>query len=134
MKTLTILITVTILMIGCDHDYACPASLAIAVIGEAANQPIEGQIAVVCGIRNRPEGLRGVYGTRMKRVPSRPEVQKAHQAITQATPKLCYELIRGADMWENVDAFGYPKDWPAVLFIRKIGDHVFYRRIVSRKE
>jgi len=109
-----------------------PASGIIkAIIGEASNQPFEGQIAVACAIINRPEGLEGVYGAYMKRIPSLQETALAKRAYMHATPKVCYTLIRGADMWENVQKYGHPP-WDNVIFITKIGDHSFYRRITGK--
>jgi len=52
-----------------------------AIIGEAADQPINGQIAVACAIRNRPEGLQGVYGVKLQRNPTISEVEYALWAL-----------------------------------------------------
>lgn len=108
------------------QDIMKPVDIIHATIGEAANQSLEGQIAVVCAIKNRGS-LRGVYGSLMTRMPSNKEIAKAQQAYILATPQICEELIHGADHWENVEEFGYP-DWAdSMTRITKIGDHTFYK-------
>lgn len=45
------------------------------------------------------------------------------------------DLTRGATLYENVEAFGFPKSWDRSKVIRtvKIGDHTFFREIRSGK-
>jgi hypothetical protein len=43
-------------------------------------------------------------------------------------------MLEGADMWENIEQFGQPKDWGPVIFVRKIGNHHFFRRITTKGE
>ncbi len=104
-----------------------------AIIGEAADQGLNGQIAIVCGIRNRFKWESGVYGAKMSRKPALSERLKAERALDMANPGVCWDLIQGADMWENVDAFGQPESWVGVpmVFVVKIGSHSFYRRLIE---
>lgn len=116
----------------CAH--ASPNSqedIILAIIGEAADQMVYGQIAVACGIKNRPEGLQGVYGKDIKRMPSEKEFMDASLALQLATPKRCYNLIGDSDMWHS--NYPAPKSWRGVpmIFITQIGDHYFYRRLTN---
>lgn len=108
-----------------------------AIIGEAENQGYEGMKAVACGILNRPEGLEGVYGAKNGRYKkaSFDTIHKAMSAWEDAKNFriYCKLIIGDADMWENVNKFGQPKNWPPVVYITTIGDHRFYRRIISEQ-
>ncbi len=110
---------------------------ALAVLGEAEGESYRGKVAVACGILNRPEGLRWVYGANTDRWETASWSDRMDSALAWVLaseyPEICWELIKGADMWENVEAFGQPKDWGPVVFIIKIGDHSWYRRIISAK-
>jgi len=102
-----------------------------AIIGEASDQSIDGQTAVACAVLNRPDGLMGVYGFHMKRTPALSEVMTAIDALDRASPSYCWALIRGADMWHS--EYPPPKSWVglSMVFIRQIGDHYFYRRLMK---
>ena len=107
-----------------------------AILGEAEGEGMRGMIAVACGILNRPEGLQGVFGVRTKRwTATLPHIRRQARLAwqyAQYNREGCYDRIQGADMWENTEAFGQPKDWPPVVFITKIGNHNFYRRVTSK--
>ncbi|MCK5607187.1 hypothetical protein KAR91_35210, partial [Candidatus Pacearchaeota archaeon] len=78
-KTFLIMV-VLFISSGCnDLSYADSGKdkMIKAIIGEASNQPEEGRIAVACGVKNRPEGLVGVYGANMSRKPSKQEIINA---------------------------------------------------------
>ena len=133
MRRLFILMVVASLFCGCELVFADPGvhEILIAVIGEAADQSLEGQIAIVCGIRNRPEGALGIYGADMTRKPSGKEVERAVAAFKMASPGVCTSLIHGADMWHS--NYPPPESWLGVpmIFIIKIEDHYFYRRLTQ---
>lgn len=105
-----------------------------AIIGEAANQPFRGQIAVACGIKNRPEGLQGVEGAYISRSISRLEWQSAVDAYSLSlVPEVCFEITQGADMWcSDLDVCA--KSWLGVpmIYITTIGDHHFFRRLTGK--
>jgi len=104
-----------------------------AIIGEAANQSFEGQLAVACAIKNRKEGYLGVNGYPLKRIPTAEELYTAERAYYQAYEDTCYNLIKGADMWcSDVDVCQTSWQGVPMVFITKIGDHSFYRRLFSK--
>lgn len=108
-----------------------------AIVGEAEGEGLDGMIAVACGIMNRPEGLQGVFGVRTRRWTSTlPHIRRQARLAweyAQDSREECYGRIQGADMWENTEAFGQPKSWPVVVFITKVGNHNFYRRVTSKQ-
>lgn len=111
------------------------AGMIRAIIGESSNQSIIGQTAVACAIKNRQEGLQGVYGARMTRKPTGSEIRMAEKALTEATPDVCRELVSGADMFcSDLDVCREPWQAVAIIFIVKIEDHWFYRRLTERKK
>jgi len=107
--------------------------VVFAVIGESADQPILGQLAVACGIKNRPEGLQGVNGADLKRIPTEKEYANAGFAVYLSEFQgfdYCWYLIQGADMWcSDLDVCN--KAWTGVpmVFVKKIYDHYFFRRL-----
>ncbi len=111
-----------------------PASEQIihAIIGEAAGESFGGQIAVACGIKNRPEGLQGVIGAKMTRIPTSIEWGMAREALDSSNNLGACDFLGGADMWcSNLEVCN--KAWMGVpmIFIGKIGDHYFYRRLTN---
>lgn len=97
----------------------------MAIMGEASNQGFEGMVAVGEAIRNRGS-LKGVYGVKSKHIyrDSRyvwDSARKAWQASKTSN------LVKGADHWENIKAFGKPKWADEMLETARIRDHVFYR-------
>ena len=129
---LLIIIIFNLAFSGCAHaSSTLKENIILAIIGEAADQMVYGQIAVACGIKNRPEGLQGVYGKDMTRMPSEKEFMDASLALQLATPKRCYNLIGDADMWHS--NYPAPKSWRGIpmIFITQIGDHYFYRRLTK---
>lgn len=131
MRRFTILMVVASLLCGCDLAYGQDERIT-AIIGEAADQPFGGQIAIACGINNRPEGLQAVYGRYMTRNPSANELKSAQKALKWSEmPEMCRRLIQGADMWHSGDVA--PASWLGVpmVFIVKISDHYFYRRLTK---
>ena len=105
-----------------------------AIVGEAAGEGYAGMLAVACAINNRPEGLQGVYGTNSPLYDTEPQniIANAEMAYYTAKtkPKTCVALIQNADMWHSGPA---PESWSHVpmIFIKKIGNHAFYRRITE---
>ncbi len=108
-----------------------------AILGEAENQGYKGMLAVACGIRNRPEKLQGVQGLFSDRYDkaNKEEVILATIAFWESIePKKC-EFIEGADMFCS-DIEICKKSWKKIpmVFIIKIGDFSFYRRIKAGKK
>ena len=137
------LVTIVILFSGIglfmqqSHQYKEEQKRIVhAIIGESAGEPFEGQIAIACGIKNRPERLSGVDGLKMTRTPSNSEIKTAQRALKASKDHiLCHSLIQGADMWcSNLEICR--KSWKNVpmIFINRIGDHWFFRRLTKRSE
>lgn len=104
-----------------------------AILGEAENQGYKGMLAVAVGIRNRGT-LRGVYGLKAKR-PNTPGLIPAEywKLALKAWKESAVKKLHNADHWENVKAFGTP-DWaPSMKEVYRVGDHVFYRATLKRR-
>lgn len=111
-----------------------------AIVGEAANQPakygdqvgFDGMTAVGEVIRRRGS-VRGLYGYKAM------ETRKESEAVwamagkawdRSASSTLTYDEYsgKGATLFENINAFGFPKSWDRmkVIGVKEIGDHVFF--------
>lgn len=104
-----------------------PQEMAVkAIVGEAANQGLDGMTAVAEVIRRRGH-LKGLYGLKRDAfILSQPSwvhvrARKAWQMSRQSN------LSKGATHFENVKAFGKPKWAKAMIQTAIIKDHVFYR-------
>lgn len=135
MKKIIMFAVCVCVLCGCEPVFAGDTMMVHAIIGEAAGESIFGQTAIACGIRNRPEGLQGVYGKDMTRKPSEKELQRALTALDWASPSVCTLLIRGSDMWCS-DVSICAEAWLGVpmVFVVKIGAHSFYRRLTKGKK
>lgn len=100
-----------------------------AIVGEAANQPYVGQVALAEAIRNRGT-LQGVYGAR-RDTSREPEwvFERAEKAWNESKTT---NLVKGATHWENVKQFGMPY-WADTMQITKVyADHTFFKPIKKR--
>ncbi len=108
----------------------------LSIIGEAENQHQIGMLAVACAIKNR-NSLHGVYGLHAPRVVNHKYTASILTDATKAwynaqQPTMC-AFIKGANGWENTNAFGSPS-W--VKYSTKtvtIGSHNFYKQNTKRK-
>lgn len=52
-------------------------------------------------------------------------------ALTAWEKSKSSDMTRGATLYENVGAFGFPKSWnpSRVIKVAKIGDHTFFREL-----
>lgn len=96
-----------------------------AIIGEAANQPYVGQVAVACAIRNRGT-LQGVFGLKAKHVDQQPAWvwERARKAWAESAKR---DITNGSSHWENVRAFGRPYWAASMTKTVLVKDHQFYR-------
>ena len=99
----------------------------LAIIGEAENQGFRGMLAVAGAIRNRGT-LKGVYGTRSKRVKNTLYSEKTYRIAQQAwLDSAEIDITEGATMWENVVDFGKPYWADSLTKTVVIGSHQFYK-------
>jgi transcriptional regulator with XRE-family HTH domain len=97
-----------------------------AIVGEAANQPFVGMIAVGEVIQNR-DSVGGMYGFKAPHV-------KHEKLATWIKAWAAYFLstftnfTRGATLFENIYAFGVPVSWDRekIICVAHIGDHWFF--------
>lgn len=104
-----------------------PESQAIrAIIGESSNQGYVGMLAVAEAIRNRGH-LKGVYGLKSPHVDNEPQwvFNLAKKAWGESKTT---NLVKGADHWENIKAFGVPPWAKTMTKTVTIKDHAFYKR------
>ena len=98
-----------------------------AIIGEAANQGVEGMTAVGEVIRNRGNSLKGIFGADSPMVAKQPQwVFDLAKQAWKASEKS--NLTGGATHWENVEAFGVPYWAEGMQQTSKIKNHTFFRR------
>ena len=101
------------------------------IIGEGANQKLQGMTAIAEVMRNRGWNLKGFVASR--RVDLRQFVARqpayvrhnAHKAVEAA--KAGSNTVFGATHYENVEAFGLPKWAKGKTALAKIGAHTFWR-------
>lgn len=122
-----------LLLITCIPAYASPSKiqgipedLAVkCVLGEASNQGAKGMQAVGEVLRRRGS-TKGLYGCKnavsgMASAKLRAQAREAWKASERSN------LTKGADHFENVEAFGVPKWARSLKPVAKIGNHTFYR-------
>lgn len=136
-----LLVTIIIFFSACEQPgYTKPIKYqeedyVRAIIGEAENQGYHGMLAVACAIKNRPERLEGVFGRFSFRPDlAAPEIQRhAWQVYQEAKNPVNCRFIQGADMWHS--GTPAPRSWRKIpmIYIGKIGDHYFYRRLTNGK-
>lgn len=96
-----------------------------AIVGEAANQGYVGMIGVAEVIRHRG-GVDGLMAKDLARVDKEP-AWVWRQAVEAWKASKMTNYTRGADHFENVEAFGKP-DWAKQMKVTAIiNDHVFYK-------
>ena len=97
-----------------------------AIVGEASNQGYDGMTAVGEVIRRRGS-VRGVYGyNAMKR---RSEPPWVWTQAKRAWERSSYSnLSKGATLFENIHAYGFPKSWDRekVVCVAVVKDHYFF--------
>lgn len=107
-----------------------------AILGEAEDQGEIGMLAVACGIRNRPEGLVGVMGFKSDRYRKTTQHYRDMARVAwyraQYPPECAF--IQGADSWCS-DLEVCREAWAEVpmVYITKIKDHHFFRRITTNE-
>lgn len=105
------------------------------VLTEAGNQSFEGKIAVAEVFRNRGRRSVGFAGINRKDLgaylakQSRSVWADAYRAVSLANGGS--QLVKGATLFENIEAFGFPKSWnrSKVRYIKRIGNHTFYTEV-----
>lgn len=108
-----------------------PEQAARAIVAEAANQPYLGKVALAEAIRNRGT-LSGVCGL------SRADFISSQWKYAGKDAKRAWHdsaksnLVKGADHWENVKAFGMPSWARDMIKTAEVGDHVFFRSKKAR--
>lgn len=122
------LLIVSILLISiCVYSEPIKDSDAIkAIIGEAANQGYQGQLAVAGAIRNRAT-LQGVYGLNSEMVKKQPQWvwNMAEKAWSESKTN---DITMGATHWENIKSFGTPYWARKMKKTVLIKDHQFYKK------
>jgi len=119
MKTLILLI----LLSQTAHAEINRSDAIQAIVGEAADQPYIGQVALAEAIRNRGT-LQGVYGfNRDTSKETGATFQRAARAWEESKET---NLLDGRDHWENVEVFGLPYWADETMSAIKIGDHTFF--------
>lgn len=139
-KSLFVSVAVFCLMIPLAYADVSRADGIRAIVGEAANQSakygdrvgFDGMTAVGEVIRRRGS-VRGLYGYQAMahRKESAAVWEMAGKAWDRsASSTLTYDEYsgKGATLFENINAFGFPKSWDRmkVIGVKEIGDHVFF--------
>lgn len=99
-----------------------------AIIGEAANQGLDGMTAVAEVIRNRGH-LKGFYGAKREAFILAQPNWVHRQALKAWLMSESSNLTKNATHFENVKAFGRPKWSSKMTKTAVIKDHVFYRDV-----
>lgn len=99
------------------------------IVGEASGQGLDGMIAVGEVLRRRGS-VKGFYGFKAMEKRKEPQAQWDMAKIAWERSRTS-NLTRGATLFENIEAFGFPKSWnkSKVKFVTKIKDHSFFREI-----
>lgn len=99
-----------------------------AIIGESANQGLDGMIGVAEVIRNRGN-LKGLYGLKRESFISSQPKWVHTQAKKAWEMSLKSDLTKGATHFENVKAFGKPKWAKDMTETVTIKDHTFFKEL-----
>lgn len=102
-----------------------------AIVGEAANQGLDGMTAVGEVIRTRGS-VRGLYG--LEAMATRKETPGVWDMAARAWNRSTHtNLTHHATMFENIYAFGFPKSWDRdkVVCVAQIKDHWFFANVDS---
>lgn len=102
----------------------------MAIMGEASNQGYEGMVAVGEAIRNRGN-LKGVYGVNARHIHKEPK-WVWDMALRAWKDSERSNLVKGADHWENIKAYGKPYWAKKMIETARIKDHVFYKSVNRR--
>ncbi|NOS67944.1 MAG: hypothetical protein HOO67_06325 [Candidatus Peribacteraceae bacterium] len=102
------------------------------IVTEAAGESFQGKVAVAEVLRNRNWRTRGFVGLRrpdLRRFLAAESVSRRHARRAIRAVRNGSQVCRGATHYENVQTFGWPKDWDRrrMKFLVKIGQHSFYR-------
>ena len=107
----------------------------MAIIGEASNQPFEGQVAIGCAIINRFKiqgNFDGIYGLNSSHIAKEPPStwETAREAYRSAKSlDATGDCFWFGDSWENVKEFGNPNWDHPVFYMQTVFDHRFYWRL-----
>lgn len=132
-KSLFVSIAVFCLMTSLAYAGVSSADAIRTIVGEASTQGLEGMTAVGEVIRRRGSATKGLYG--YKAMETRTEPQEVWDLARKAwersaTSRLTYDKYSGkwATMFENINAFGFPKSWDRfkVIQVVVIKDHNFF--------
>lgn len=121
-----------------EQEFTC---LALNIYHEARNQPIEGQLAVahvtlnrteagaptsICEVVYRDWAFSWTRDPRKQRPPAEPQAWAVAQAVARwALADRDSDPVAGSTFFHAVTV---EPDWaPAMVRVRRIGDHVFYR-------
>lgn len=120
-----LIITIFAILLICGNAFAFTSEQAErCIVGEAASEGFEGMVAVGEAIRNRMT-LKGVYGCKSDLYDREPQWvrDKAKDAWEASATS---NLVKGADHWENVKAFGKPYWADSMELKATVGNHNFY--------
>ena len=97
-----------------------------AIIGESAGEPFNGQVAVAECIRRR-HSLKGVYGARITRIPSKAEIKCASMAWVLSSGTNYSNDAIGWGTWTDIQFFKQCKWFRRCVIVAHIGHHYFYK-------
>lgn len=111
------------------HAHVTDHQAIQAIVGEAANQGYDGMTAVGEVIRRR-DSVSGVYGHDAMRLRFEPPWVWAQAALAWERSEYS-NLSKGATLFENIYAFGFPKSWDRqkVVCVAVIRDHWFFTEV-----
>lgn len=104
-----------------------------AIISEAANQGLDGMTALAEAIRNRGT-CQGVCGLQRESFISRQPNWVKEMAKVAWKRSASTNYVRGADHWENVEAFGMPEWAKGMETTAKIKNHTFFKSPSKRSK
>jgi len=108
-------------------------ALARTIYTEARGESVAGQTAVANVIRNRVESPVTWWGTDYASVIAMPYQFATGDTTTEAMCEIAEGVMAG-DIADNVDgathfhAASVSPDWPGLVVVAEIGEHLFYRR------
>jgi hypothetical protein len=134
------LISFLLIFLFAYNSYAqsIPIDAIKVILGEAENQGSKGMQAVAEVYRRKADvnffssykdmkGINNEYYRKKRRIENK-YVKQAKQAWVLSQNS---DITKGATLFENIKAFGFPKSWAKdkVIETVTIKDHVFYREI-----
>lgn len=103
-----------------------PEKAVTCILGEAAGEGLTGMLAVAEAMRNRGT-IQGVHGCKRKAFAMAQSEKLKNLAVYAWEQSKHTDLTKGADHWENVNAFGVPSWAHSMKRTAVIGQHTFWR-------